>query len=144
MRAEMSPADLARRLETSNSSVSAWLNGGSSPHRTRCYAIAEALGVPAGEVLAAAGHRDISYNRDTLPNENPDTGTGAGAVKHPAEPVAQAKRLIGQGEAAGKRLALTLDIERYLDLRPELREQVERAAIEAAILAAADAIKGSG
>jgi len=57
IRRQMSQADLARRLETSNSTVSNWIRGGRVPTPESCDKIADVLGLSVDDVLMAAGHR---------------------------------------------------------------------------------------
>lgn len=57
VRREMSQSDLARKLETSTSTVSNWVNGQRIPSPESCDKLADVFGVSVDEVLGVAGHR---------------------------------------------------------------------------------------
>lgn len=56
---DMSQAELARRLEASNGTVSSWVNNKRRPTPSSCRRVAAILHVPMDVALAAAGHRPL-------------------------------------------------------------------------------------
>lgn len=59
MARDMSQAELARRLEASNGTVSSWVNNKRRPTPSSCRRVAAILHVPMDVALAAAGHRPL-------------------------------------------------------------------------------------
>ena len=55
----MSQAELARRIEASNGTVSSWVNSTRRPTPASCRKIAGVLRVPMDVALAMAGHRPL-------------------------------------------------------------------------------------
>jgi transcriptional regulator with XRE-family HTH domain len=56
-RQQMSPADLARRLDKSNATVGRWLKKERQPSSASCELISDVLFVDLDTVLEVAGHR---------------------------------------------------------------------------------------
>lgn len=63
-RREWSQADLARRLNVQNATVSRWISGVRQPDTESCERIADVLFLDVDEVLAIAGHRPCDIDID--------------------------------------------------------------------------------
>lgn len=65
-RLQWQPADLARRLDVPNGTVSRWLSGGRRPSSESALRIADVLGADQDLVLALTGHRETETALPTI------------------------------------------------------------------------------